>query len=118
MHACRVVGQNLLDGALILSLKESELSGSFMTYDELHLGQKVKGTVASVSEKGIKVQLAHGVKGFVPLLHGGDMPLAPASVSKKFQVGAALSCRVLAYATGNLVDVPPLGGSSGKIAIV
>lgn len=93
-HACRVVGQNLLDGALVLSLKSSEVSGTFMTYDELRLGQKVKGTIATVSEKGIKVQLAHGVKGLMPLLHGGDMPLAFANVQKKFQVGAALSCRV------------------------
>lgn len=89
-----MVGQNLLDGALVLSLKSSEVSGTFMTYDELRLGQKVKGTIATVSEKGIKVQLAHGVKGLMPLLHGGDMPLAYANVQKKFQVGAALSCRV------------------------
>ena len=102
-HPCRVIGQNLLDGALMLSLKPSEVSATFMTYDELRLGQKVKGTIASVTEKGIKVQLAQSVKGLVPLLHGGDMPLAFANVQKKFQVGAALACRVRAL-------IPPSDG--------
>ena len=60
----------------------------------------MKGEVSDVTEKGVVVKLSRNVTGFITLLHVSDVGGASRDPRKKFQVGQAMKCRVLAADVG------------------
>ena len=97
-HQARVVEYNAVDNLFILSLQERVIQQPFLRVEDVDVGEVVKGRVEKliVDESGLKgliVNLAEGVSGFVPRLHVSDAQLQ--HPEKKFREGTTVSGRVL-----------------------
>jgi rRNA biogenesis protein RRP5 len=97
-HRARVVGQNTVDGLLLLSLEQKVLDQPFLTVEDVSVGQLAKGTVERIiinehGVGGILVRLADGVSGLVPEMHMADIKLL--HPERKFREGMSVKARVL-----------------------
>eukprot|EP00928_Gymnodinium_smaydae_P032700 TRINITY_DN23613_c0_g1_i2.p1 TRINITY_DN23613_c0_g1~~TRINITY_DN23613_c0_g1_i2.p1 ORF type:complete len:1812 (-),score=336.46 TRINITY_DN23613_c0_g1_i2:299-5206(-) len=91
---CRVLGRDLLAGALIVTRRPYDLQDdTLVSVTELEPGQLISGEIVRVTDFGVFVKLSEYIQGLVHLRQLTDVPLA--SVSKKHQVGTKLKCRVL-----------------------
>lgn len=92
---CRVLGHNLLDNSLVLTMQASALKDDeIVSIKQLELGQIVRGNIMRIASYGVFVSLSGFVKGLVPVSHLTDVPLK--EVPDRFKVGDKLKCRVLA----------------------
>ncbi|TVY84220.1 rRNA biogenesis protein rrp5 [Lachnellula suecica] len=99
VHRGRVIGYNALDGEYLVSLEPSTLQQPFLQIEDITVGEVVKGKVEKLVKvkeviRGVLVNLAEGITGFVPEAHMADIqPLQ--NSEKKFQEGTAVTTRVL-----------------------
>ncbi|KAF9160265.1 rRNA biogenesis protein rrp5 [Actinomortierella ambigua] len=97
-HRAAVMGYDPVDGVLQLSMQPSILSQPFLRVEDVKVGALVKGTVMSVMDKGVVVQLAKGIRGFIPTLHCVDAALTERTsktIEERYKVGKTVNCRVL-----------------------
>ncbi|KIW00070.1 uncharacterized protein PV09_08413 [Verruconis gallopava] len=97
-HRARVIGYSAIDGLFAVSLQESTLSQPFLRVEDVHPGQLVDGTIESLPIKsngvsGILLQLADGIRGFVPVEHISDTVLK--HPERKYRPGMRVKARVL-----------------------
>ncbi|KAI8601950.1 hypothetical protein EDD21DRAFT_91525 [Dissophora ornata] len=97
-HRGVVVGYDPIDGLFLLSLQTSMLDQPFLRIQDIKIGSIIKGTVIKSNDKGIVVQLAKNIRGFVPLVHCVDSIVTNSTkkhVEEKFKDGKVIKCRVL-----------------------
>lgn len=92
-HAARVLGMAAMDGLTSLSLQPAVLEAQFLHANEVQPGEIVSGTVLSLADYGMLVQLAKGVRGLVQPHHYADAMLK--HPEKKFGTGDKVRCLVL-----------------------
>ncbi|KAI9331206.1 mitochondrial matrix Mmp37-domain-containing protein [Obelidium mucronatum] len=89
----RVIGYDLCDSLLQLSMKPSVLGAAFVRREDVKPGMLVSATITQVEDVGLFAQLADGISALVPTVH-----LAEGAVSnpaKKFKIGSTIKARVL-----------------------
>ena len=93
----RIYDFSLIEDIILLSCRSSILNASFMSYEELKIGQVVKCTVKSISPKngGVNVKLSDFVTGFIPKIHTGDIPLSETMLPRKLKPGTELKCKII-----------------------
>ncbi|KAF9438080.1 rRNA biogenesis protein rrp5 [Entomortierella beljakovae] len=97
-HRGVVVGYDPVDGLFQLSLRTSIIDQPFLRVQDVEVGSVIKGTVVKVADNGIFVELAKGIRGFVPLIHCVDSAVTSSTkkhIDGKFKVGKTVKCRVL-----------------------
>ncbi|KAG0235897.1 rRNA biogenesis protein rrp5 [Actinomortierella wolfii] len=97
-HRASVMGYDPVDGILQLSLQPSVLEQPFLRVDDIKIGSMVKGAVLSLSDKGVVVQLAKNIRGFIPTLHCVDAAVTertPKTMEERYKIGKTVNCRVL-----------------------
>ncbi|KAF9977457.1 rRNA biogenesis protein rrp5 [Actinomortierella ambigua] len=97
-HRASVMGYDPVDGIFHLSMQPSVLSQPFLRVEDVKIGSVVKGTVLSVMDKGVVVQLAKGIRGFIPTLHCVDAALTERTsktIDERYKIGKTVNCRVL-----------------------
>ncbi|KAI8835154.1 hypothetical protein BJ741DRAFT_534156 [Chytriomyces cf. hyalinus JEL632] len=92
-HKTRVVGYDVCDDLLQLSMKPSVLNATFLRRSDVKAGMVVKGTVTKVEGYGVMVSLADGISGLVPKSHLAEN--AVLNPGKMFKLGSTVKCRVL-----------------------
>lgn len=92
-HSCRVVQFNLLDGHVIVSLRQSVLEKPYMKYSDIKIGEVVEGTIEKLTEFGMFVSITDTIKGICPRNHMADGKLK--QPQRKHKEGARIKCRVL-----------------------
>lgn len=90
--AAKVTGFRVMDGLATVSLKTSDIESSDVTWDTLHPGGVVEGTVQQLADYGVLVQLGANVRGLVPMLHVSEAA-APKKLQSRLKVGQKLRCR-------------------------
>ncbi|KAM3913083.1 protein RRP5 homolog [Leptodactylus fuscus] len=93
VHKGRVVGFSPMDEILLLSFKEDVIEGEYLRLEDVQVGQILKGTVNSITPKGMVVDITKHINGLVPKLHLADVTLH--NPEKKYTPGAKIKCRVL-----------------------
>ncbi|KAJ9062221.1 rRNA biogenesis protein rrp5 [Entomophthora muscae] len=95
LRPARVIGSYALEGLLKISLAPSITNADYIMFETLQLGQRVKGTVVSVSPgSGVVIRLSdHVASAFIPALHASDF--ATQSLAMKYKEGQTVQCRVL-----------------------
>ncbi|KAL8637817.1 MAG: hypothetical protein Q9228_004959 [Teloschistes exilis] len=98
VHKARVTGYNYMDGLYIVSMEPKVIAQTFLSIDDVQVGQVVKGTIEKllINETGVNgliVAIAEGITGLVPEIHFSDIHLQ--HPEKKFKVGASVTTRVL-----------------------
>lgn len=92
-HRARILHYNTLDGLAELSLAPSVLSLPYIRYDQMQPGDTVTGTIISVEQFGMIVQLSPRLKGLCPSMHFADVSLK--HPEKRLKKGARVVCKVL-----------------------
>jgi rRNA biogenesis protein RRP5 len=92
LHRARVIGHSPLDGVVLLSFEQKVLDQIFMTVNELHVGQHLRGTVHRLSDKAMFVNINGSVHGVVWPNHYADIQLK--HPEKRFKVGGTVKARV------------------------
>ena len=92
IHRARVVGHSALDGLVQLSLQPSVLDKLFLDVRDVQVGERVRGTVRTLRDSGLFVEMQGSVDGVVWPLHYSDAKLK--HPERKFKPGAAVSARV------------------------
>lgn len=98
VHKARVTGYNYMDGLYIVSMEPKVIAQTFLSIDDVRVGQVVKGTIEKllINETGVNgliVAIAEGITGLVPEIHFSDIHLQ--HPEKKFKLGASVTTRVL-----------------------
>jgi hypothetical protein len=88
----KVTGFRMMDGLATVTLKASEISSSDVSWDSLQAGHILEGSVHSVEEFGVIVQLAPAVRGLVPLMHVSEAAV-PKKLQSRFKAGQPLRVR-------------------------
>ena len=91
-YICRVVGFDYCDGMVHVSFQKSVLSQPFLRYQDIQPGQLVQGHILKVDSFGMLIALSETIRGLCPTSHLADVVLGH---SKKFKIGANVTCRVL-----------------------
>ncbi|KAI0218202.1 rRNA biogenesis protein rrp5 [Massospora cicadina] len=91
----RVLANYGIEGMLKISLAPSVTDESYIMFETLQLGQRVKGTIiAFVPGSGVSVRLSNHVSSaFIPTLHASDTAIQ--ALDMKYKVGQIIHCRVL-----------------------
>ncbi|KAI8609381.1 hypothetical protein BC830DRAFT_844955, partial [Chytriomyces sp. MP71] len=92
-HKTRVVGYDVCDNLLQLTMKPSVLNATFMRRSDVKVGMIVKGTVTKVEDYGLMVNLADGISALVPRTHLAESTVA--NPGKMFKIGSSVKARVL-----------------------
>ncbi|KAI4119545.1 MAG: hypothetical protein LQ345_000542 [Seirophora villosa] len=97
-HKARVIGYNYMDGLYIVSMEPKIIAQPFLSLDDVHVGQIVRGTIQRflMNENGISgiiITIAEGITGLVPETHFSDIHLQ--HPERKFKEGASITARVL-----------------------
>ena len=97
-HRARITGYNSMDNLYIVSMEERVLGQPFLRYEDVKIGEVVKGKVEKlvVNEAGVGgllVNLAEGITGLVPEMHMTDIKLS--RPERKFKEGMPVTTRVL-----------------------
>lgn len=90
---CRVIYLHYLDNMVSISLKESILGQTYVSRNELTVGEIYEGKVKKLVPGGMVVVLSPGVQGFVRDIHMADVPLTKPEVM--FPKGKKVRCKVL-----------------------
>ena len=91
--AAKVTGFRVMDGLASATLRESDLAANAsVTWSSLQAGQVLPGTVASVGDAGVLVQLGPAVRGLVPLAHLTEAA-PPKKLKGRFKEGQAVRVR-------------------------
>ncbi|KAI8613188.1 hypothetical protein BC830DRAFT_497872 [Chytriomyces sp. MP71] len=91
-HKTRVVGYDVCDNLLQLTMKPSVLNATFMRRSDVKVGMIVKGTVTKVEDYGLMVNLADGISALVPRTHLAESTVA--NPGKMFKIGSSVKARV------------------------
>ena len=102
-HRARVTGYSAVDGLFTVTLKQSTLDQPFLRVQDVKLGEVVDGTIEDLPVKadgiaGIRLQLAEGIRGFVPVDHISDVKLK--HPERKYHTGMKVKARVLSVNVG------------------
>jgi rRNA biogenesis protein RRP5 len=97
-HQARILEFNAMDNLFIVSLQPKVIQQPYLRVEDVNEGEAVKGKVEKLLNdedglKGLIVNLADGVTGFVPRIHLSDTLLQ--HPEKRFREGTAVSARVL-----------------------
>ncbi|KIY51212.1 nucleic acid-binding protein [Fistulina hepatica ATCC 64428] len=92
-HRARLTGHFLFDGILQLSLKPSVINRRILRVQDVQVGEVLKGTIESLTDKGLFVSIEDALDGIIRPIHFSDVALK--HPEKKFKVGATIKCRVL-----------------------
>lgn len=92
VHRGRVIGYSALDGLLQASLQKSVLERRFMKVQDLHVGEKIDGTVQRLSNNALFVNIHGNVSGVVWPMHYSDLRLK--HPERRFKAGTAVKARV------------------------
>lgn len=97
LKPCRIYDYNLIEDILLLSTRQSVLAADCLNYDQIRVGQVVRCEVVSVNAEngGVSVKLSEFVRGFIPRIHTGDVPLGEALIRKKMKPGVEIRARVV-----------------------
>jgi len=96
----RVIGYLGVDGVLSVSLAQSVIDASVLSYGDITPGQRLKGKVSKVLDHGVVVSLGESISGFIRSAHLGDVLISdPAS---RFKVGQQVDTKVLDVDTSNI----------------
>ena len=91
----RCVEFNLIEDLVLLSARKSVMEMSYLSMDELSVGQIVKCTVVEQNKNngGLIVRLSEYVNGFIPKIHTADIPLN--EPLNKMPIGSVVKCKVI-----------------------
>lgn len=98
VHKARIIGYNPMDGLFIVSLERKIIDEPFLRFEDVNVGQVVKGTIEKimVNETGVSgmlVGIAEGISGLVLPIHMADVLLQ--HPERKFKEGSTVTARVL-----------------------
>ncbi|KAJ3191224.1 rRNA biogenesis protein rrp5 [Irineochytrium annulatum] len=97
-HKVRVIGFDLCDGVVQLSLQPSVLNASFLRKADVKPGvvvKLIKATVTKIEPFGLIVAINDSISA---LVHKSELSeIASASVPKFYKIGSVIKCRALAY---------------------
>lgn len=93
IHSCRAVQFNLIDGYVIVALKQSVLDKKFMKFSDVKPGSILEGVVKTMTERGVYIRLDDSFDGFCPNSELSDS--GGSKIRKKFTENAIVKCRVL-----------------------
>lgn len=93
----RIYDFNPIEDILFLSSRREVLDAHCLNYDELCVGEVIRAQVVSINSEngGIYVKLSEFVRGFVPRIHTGDVPLSEKMLAKRMKPGSEVKARVL-----------------------
>eukprot|EP01126_Amoeba_proteus_P033648 TRINITY_DN3310_c0_g1_i1.p1 TRINITY_DN3310_c0_g1~~TRINITY_DN3310_c0_g1_i1.p1 ORF type:complete len:1748 (-),score=331.88 TRINITY_DN3310_c0_g1_i1:88-5331(-) len=91
--SCRVMSLDYMDCLVNVSCRKSDMKAQFVSYDGLHPGLVVTGTIESVQPKFISVSLGHKITATCPHLHMGETTIS--DPTSKFKVDQKVTCRIL-----------------------
>ncbi|TPX37287.1 hypothetical protein SeLEV6574_g07938, partial [Synchytrium endobioticum] len=92
-HRARVIGMDLCDELVQVSLQPSVLAQTFFRHEDLSAGMMVKGRVLKLESYGMLVALTENIRGLCPRLHLADVVLRHPEL--KFKIDGSVKCRVL-----------------------
>ncbi|KAJ3411723.1 hypothetical protein HDV05_001783 [Chytridiales sp. JEL 0842] len=92
-HKVRVVGHDLCDGLVQLSMKPSILNAPFLRKDDVKPGMVVKGTIQRIESYGLLIALTDSIQALVPKIHMSETTVS--NPGKLFKVGASVKAKVL-----------------------
>jgi rRNA biogenesis protein RRP5 len=99
-YPCRIIGLDYCNGMVHLSFQKSILTQPFLRYEDIHIGQRVKGHILRLDNTyGMLVSLSETIRGLCPISHLADLGLK--NPQKKFKIGALITCRVLSVDPSN-----------------
>jgi rRNA biogenesis protein RRP5 len=91
--SAKVIGYRMMDALATASMKESDLQqGADISWTTLKPGSILDGTVHSVEDYGILVQLGKAVRGLVPLMHVSEAA-TPKKLQPRFKAGQKIKVR-------------------------
>ncbi|KAG9054803.1 rRNA biogenesis protein rrp5 [Serendipita sp. 407] len=93
VHRARVIGFYPFDGVLKCSMKESILQQKWLRVEEVQVGETVKGTINSLTDRGLFVSISGSVHAVIWPNHYADIHLK--HPERKFKIGNSIKCRVL-----------------------
>lgn len=93
LHRGRVTGYHGFDGLLQISLKPSIFEQDFMQLTDFKVGETVKGTIKSVSDTALFVNLSGKIDAVIWPNHFADIRLK--QPTRRFKPGASIKCKVL-----------------------
>ena len=92
-----------MDNLFLLSFEQRVLDQPFLRVEDVEIGSKLEGTVEKVVDRGVIVQLAEGITGWIPIEQSADvLPTASKKGSgkdligweKRFKQGSTVKCKV------------------------
>ncbi len=90
----RVLQFDLFEEIFVCSMRKSNIENALVRLDSLVPGATLTGCkIKKFAPKGVVVEVAKNLDGFIPFLHLSDVPLK--HPERKFSVGDKLKCRVL-----------------------
>lgn len=93
VHRARILDYSYIDNLYKLSFQESVLKREFLNVAEIPIGATTQVTVSNILPTGdIVVNLADGIKGFIPVIYASDVKLH--FPEKKYKVGSKVKARV------------------------
>ncbi|KAJ3029392.1 UNVERIFIED_CONTAM: Protein RRP5, partial [Siphonaria sp. JEL0065] len=92
-HTVRVIGYDLCDNLLQLSMKPSILEATFVRREDVKPGMLVSAKVTKVEDFGVFADLTNGISALVPVAHLAEGIVS--NPSKKFKIGSTIQARVL-----------------------
>lgn len=103
----KITGWRALDGIATATMRPSILAKPSLRRADIHPGMVLQGKVVSASAKGALLDVADGVRGFVPPMHMGELAASDGSVRKstlaRFAPDAVLPVRVLSVGSGGKI---------------
>lgn len=92
-YTSRIIGFDYCDGLVHISFQNSVLLQPFLGYQDIQIGQVVKGQILKVDSFGMLVSLSETIRGLCPTSHLADITLIHSK--KKLKIGLIVTCRVL-----------------------